>query len=355
MKKKSEVISYFVIGLTLFFLLNLPAPFVGRLRSSFVFGSRLYAARGVSDEQIELMRLRVENEALKDQISLVRNWLRDEERIDSYLKRLEEWRDDKGFEPFYKRRIEDVSKLLAMQIHSIEAKVIFRDPAFWSSGVWINKGESENEKFGRKIVAKNSPVIVGNSLVGVVEQVEESRSYVRLITDSSLCPAVRATRGYETNFHLFDLVTHLQEELSLRNDLEGKAGVLAALEVLKKILLEEGETRYLAKGELRGTSYPIWRQRSDSLKGIGFNYEFADQEGDAMRIHEKHNEALLKKGDLLITSGLDGVFPCGLAVGVVKKILPLKEGAYSYDIEACASSPELSELSIVRILPPLDG
>lgn len=355
MRKRKEVISYFVLGLTLFFLLNLPTPIVSTLRSFFVFSSKLYAARGVSDEQLELMRLKVENEELKSQISLVRNWLKDEERIDLYLKRLESFRDDKGFASFYSRRVVDLTKLLSMQVHSIESKVIFRDPAFWSSGIWIDKGEAENKKIGRKIFAKNSPVIVGNALVGIVEEVEENRSYVRLITDSSLTPAVRAIRGDETNFQLFDLVAQLLEELELRPDIEGRAGVEAALVSLKNKLLDEGETRYLAKGELRGTSYPLWRQRSNTLKGIGFNYEFADREGEAKPIHEKHREAFLKKGDLLITSGLDGVFPAGLTVAVVSKIFPLKEGAYAYDLEAKASCPFLSELTTVRVLPPLLG
>ena len=355
MRKRKEVISYFAVGLTLFFLLNLPGPIVSTFRSFFVFRSKLYAARGVSDEQLELMRLKVENDELKHQISLVRSWLKDEERIDLYLKRLESFRDDKGFEGFYSRRVADLSKLLSMQVHSVESKVIFRDPAIWSSGIWIDKGEAENKKLGRRIFAKNSPVIVGNALVGVVEEVEKNRSYVRLITDSSLIPAVRAIRGDETNFQLFDLVAQLIDELELRSDIEGKQGIEAALITLKNRLLEEGETRYLAKGELRGTSYPLWRQRSNILKGIGFNYEFSDQEGEAKPLHEKHREVFLKKGDLLITSGLDGVFPAGLCVAVVSKIFPLKEGAYAYDLEAKASCPFLSELTTVRVLPPLLG
>ena len=353
MKKKKEVLSYFAIGLILFLLLNLPAPFMGNLRNSFIFSSKLYAARGVSDEEIELMRLRIENEALKDQISVVRNWLKDEERIESYMKKLQEWRNDFGFEEFYRRRISDLSHILSIQVHSLEAKVIFRDPAFWSSGVWINKGESENRLLGRRVIAKNSPVIVGSCLVGVVEQVEEHRSYVRLITDSQLTPAVRAVRGCEANSHLSDLIVHLSEEINLRPDIEGKEVLLTSLNVVKEKLLSETETSFLAKGELRGSSYPVWRQRSNVLKGIGFNFEFSDEEGGAKRIHEKHTEAILKKGDLLITSGLDGVFPRGLCVAVVKKILPLKEGSFSYELEALAACPNLSELTTVRICPPI--
>ena len=351
--KHQEVLGYFALGLILFTLLNLPAPFMSRLRGSFIFASKLYAARGVSDVEIELMRLRIENEALKEQISQVREWLSQEERVEGYLKKLEKWSNDRGFEEFYKRRIRDFSEILTLQIHSIEAKVIFRDPAVWSSGMWVSRGEGENRRLGRKVVAKNSPVIVGNSLVGVVEEVEEYRSYVRLITDSQLTPAVRAVRGGEANLHIYEIINQLSEELELREDLEKKEAVLASLEVFKQALLEQGETRYLAKGELRGSSYPVWRQRSDVLKGIGFNYEFADEEGQAMRIHEQSSKRMLKKGDLLITSGLDGVFPRGLNVAIVKKIAPLKEGSFSYELEAISTCSNLQELTTVRICPPI--
>ncbi len=350
---KKEVFSYFALGVVLFFLLNLSDTAMRKIRGVFIFGSKLYAARGVSDEELELMQLRIENEALRGQISQVRDWLKDEERIDAFCKRLSEWRDDKGFEGFYKRRIRDFTEMLAMQIHSVEAKVIFRDPAFWSSGIWINRGEAENRRLGRRIIAKNSPVIVGDCLVGVVEEVEESRSYVRLITDSKLTPAVRAVRGGEANNHLYDLASELSEEIELRDDIEKKEVILTTLKIFKDHLLETRETRYLAKGELRGSSYPVWRERSDLLKGIGFNYEFADEEGGPMRIHEQASKMILKKGDLLITSGLDGVFPKGLCVAIVKKIMPLKEGSFSYELEAKATCPTLSELSVVRVCPPL--
>ncbi len=352
---KKEVFSYFALGVVLFFLLNLSDAAMQNLRGVFIFGSKLYAARGVSDEELELMQLRIENEALKSQITQVREWLKGEERIDTYLKRLTEWRDDKGFEGYYKRRIRDLTEMLALELHSIEAKVIFRDPAFWSSGIWINRGESENRRLGRRIIAKNSPVIVGDSLVGIVEEVEENRSYVRLITDSQLTPAVRAVRGLEANNHLYDLAQELTEEIELREDLEKKEMVLTTLKIFKDHLLEGRETRYLAKGELRGSSYPVWRERSNVLKGIGFNYEFADEEGHPMRLHEQSSKMILKKGDLLMTSGLDGIFPRGLSVAVVKKITPLKEGSFFYELEAAATCPTLSELSVVRICPPLSS
>ena len=58
-----------------------------------------------------------------------------------------------------------------------------------------------------------------------------------------------------------------------------------------KRLEKSADERYLAKGELLGTSLPIWRGCSHLLKGVGFNYDFADEEGPLLE---------LKQGNLLI-------------------------------------------------------
>jgi cell shape-determining protein MreC len=62
---------------------------------------------------------------------------------------------------------------------------------------------------------------------------------------------------------------------------------------------------------------------------------------------------ILKEGDLLVTSGLDGVFPPGLMVGVVSWINSLKEGGYAYEIEAYPAAGNLNDLQTVFIMPPM--
>ena len=61
---------------------------------------------------------------------------------------------------------------------------------------------------------------------------------------------------------------------------------------------------------------------------------------------------MLKVNDLLVTTGMDGVFPEGLHVATVTKIRPLKEGDYYYQLEAIPTAGNLEEISIVSILPP---
>ena len=51
--------------------------------------------------------------------------------------------------------------------------MVFREPSSWSSAFWIDVGERQNKALGKNIVAKNSPVLFGTSIVGVVEYVGE--------------------------------------------------------------------------------------------------------------------------------------------------------------------------------------
>jgi cell shape-determining protein MreC len=97
------------------------------------------------------------------------------------------------------------------------------------------------------------------------------------------------------------------------------------------------------------------------LKGIGFNYDFADKEGPARDLrsgepyggsYSKEPVQLLRLGDLLVTTGLDGIFPSGFRVGIVSSVETLKEGASSYEIEAISTAGNLNDLNAVFVLPP---
>jgi rod shape-determining protein MreC len=352
MRKRAQL-AYFVLALFLFGVVNLPDRTTGGLRRLFLHAADLFAAFASSEEQGEILQLQVENTALKEEIAEVKRWLLSEQRIEEYVEKIQGLLRDKGHIPFYQRRLTDLHALLANEVYSVHAEVIFRDPKLWSSGFWVNKGESSNRRLGKKIICKNSPVVLGSALVGIVEEVEDHRSYVRLLTDSSLTPAVRAIRGFEQNEALAKEIESFEEQLRLREDLQIPEGLFIQLSTLKEELLSDSETRYLAKGELCGSSALLWRCPGTTLKGRGFNYDFADREGPARSLHGKGEKALLRVGDLLVTSGLDGLFPAGLKVALVSKITPLKEGGYAYDLEAKSFISDLNSLSSVQICPPV--
>jgi cell shape-determining protein MreC len=85
---------------------------------------------------------------------------------------------------------------------------------------------------------------------------------------------------------------------------------------------------------------PLWACRTPSLQGVGFHFEGAIQE--IGQIHEH---------DLLVTSGLDGVFPPGLFVGTITKIGSLHPGGYSFVLEARPAIAHFHDLETLFILP----
>jgi rod shape-determining protein MreC len=321
------------------------------------------------ENSLELERLCQENQLLKSQIENVRQWLLHENRIQEQVlryKNLSQASFEEGYlKEFFKRRSDEMCAALDLQICSLSAKVIFREPSSWGSAFWINLGERDNEKVDKKIVGKNSPVLLGTSIVGVIDYVGKNQSRVRLITDSSLVLSVRAVRGNEQNHYLLEHLDSLLFALELREDLfpshEERVETAHALQRLKKALMQQSGDFYLAKGELHGTGNPLWRSRSSILKGVGFNYDFADKEGPERDLrsgrpydvsYKAEFVPLLRTGDLLVSTGLDGVFPPGFRVASVFSVQTLKEGASSYEIEAVSTAGNLDDLTHVFVLSP---
>jgi rod shape-determining protein MreC len=316
------------------------------------------------ETSLEMQHLSMENQLLKSQIENVREWLLCDDRIQEQTQRYKSLSQSSSSE-FFKRRSRELSYALELQTCSLSAKVIFREPSSWSSTFWINLGEKDNEKVGKKIIGKNSPVLIGTSMIGVVEYVGRGQSRVRLITDSGLVPSVRAVRGNQQNRYLLEHLDPFLFALDLREDLfaskEEWLALAQALKRLKNTVSQPSGDFYLAKGELRGTSNPLWRSRSPVLKGIGFNYDFPDEEGPArdLRSGEAYGTSrpgervqLLRTGDLLVTTGLDGIFPPGFSVAIVSSVQTLKEGASSYEIQAVSTAGNLDELTHVFVLAP---
>lgn len=239
---------------------------------------------------------------------------------------------------------------------ALPARVIFRSPSSWNSSLWINIGKSDHSS-----LIKNSPVVVGSSIVGVIDYVGNHQSRVRLITDSGLAPSVRVSRGHIQSRMAIENLTRVIYYLQARADMPNNQQVIQELLNLKKNMSKNEQTWALAKGEIHGSSKPLWRASGTTLKGIGFNYDFADDEGPArdLRTGEPINQnqvptmPLLKVNDLLITTGMDGVFPPGLRVAEITKVDLLREGDYYYTLEAKPTAGNLDDLSLVFVIPPL--
>lgn len=301
----------------------------------------------------EMARIKLENQMLVNEIHNLREVLKEATAIASEIP------NEPKFIELAKNHRKEVQNLLTMQLESIPARVIFRSRLSWNSSLWLNVGENDNALIGKKIIVKDSPVVMGTSVVGVIDYVGKKQSRMRLITDSGLTPSVRVLRGSLQDRWLGQQADLLIERLA-RTDAHDV--LMAELKSYKENLLKEKEGYWhLAKGELQGSIKPFWRSRGQILKGIGFNYDFSDEEGPARELRsgkpidnsKVETLPILKVNDLLVTTGMDGVFPPGLFVAEVTKINPLREGDYYYELEARPTAGNLDDLTTVFILPPV--
>jgi rod shape-determining protein MreC len=311
------------LGSTLLFLflilfLILQIPFVREIRLRSSVQKFFSSTQAGGDSTLELLSL--ENLLLKDELDAIRNQLNYDQK---------DW-------------------------DAIQAKVIFRENISFGSFIWVDRGEADNKRLGATVIAKKSPVVLGKGVVGVIEEVLEKKSLVRLITDPKLQIAVRVDRGKKGIYleeRLMELKNLLEKEEEIFKNQEHRELTKDWIQVLlEKVRPLRGAL--LAKGVIQGVANPGWRVAYDTLSGYGFNYDFADSEGGPFDLRTEH---LIRVGDLLVTTGLDGVFPRGLHVGVVTKIDPLKEGGYAYGLSASPSVHELQYLDNVQILPPQWG
>jgi rod shape-determining protein MreC len=377
---------YFIIFAAMLLLMSIPAATSEKIRGTTVvmlaplwnflaqtqrtvygfFSSNNTEA--VNSEQTQ--KLQLENHLLISEIERLHQLFQNERYLGTQLSSLPaKMRRTEEVSNLVQRHYEDAKECLTVQLKSCPAQVIFRSPSSWSGTLWLNVGKANNSLLKANVVAKNSPVLVGTSIVGVIDYVGEHQSRVRLITDSALTPSVRAVRGSLQQSLLAENVSFLVDRITLQPGLfSSEEEKIEFLENLCKIqcslILGQGkQSWYLAKGELHGSSHPLWRSSGNLLRGIGFNYDFADDEGPARDLRsgqalqdtEKNKEALpiLKVNDLLVTTGMDGIFPAGLHVAEVTKVQLLKEGDYYYELEARPTAGNLNELSIVFVIPPL--
>ena len=312
---------------------------------------------------LEASRSHLDNHLLTAEVLHLREMYQEELLILKQLKSSQEL--EQAANLLQRKHKQDFQNLLIQRLQTLSAKVIFRSPSSWNSSLWINVGRADNEILGKTIVMKNSPVLVGFSVIGVVDYVGNKQSRVRLITDSGLTPSVRVLRGDLQAQKLEESIDRLIAEAKRHQDQfvsnEDSDQLIEALEKGKKALNTQGKSLLLAKGEIHGSSLPLWRKDSHLLKGIGFNYDFSDEEGPARDLRTGKSSALddekplplIKENDLLVTTGMDGVFPPGLQVAEVRWVKPLKEGDYYYEILAEPTAGNLEGISSVMVIPPL--
>lgn len=368
MRRRSTTPYLILVG-TILLLLSLPKHVTESLRGSVVaFFSpvwesftqfKLFTARKFDPQitfQEELSKSQLENELLKMELARFNEIFQSELKLQSYLKELET--PAEGTMKLTQQRRKQLRELLKIELNAVPARVIYRAPSAWNSTLWINAGQDKG-------LETNSPVVVGDAIIGVIDYVGNRQSRVRLITDSGLTPSVRVVRGSKQQDHLSLQLEELEDYLLRHTELfqsqEQKKAILSYLDILQKQFKASVNTLQLAKGEIKGSGAPLWRSSGKMLQGVGFNYDFADDVGGVrdLRTGKLENDwndaeiALVEPQDLLVTTGMDGVFPPGFKVATVVKVFPLKEGDIAYQLTARPVAKNLDDLSIVYVLRPV--
>lgn len=235
---------------------------------------------------------------------------------------------------------------------TVIGRLIYQDQGPRHKGCWVDVGSEDNARLGQEIVAHHSPVVIGNCLIGLVDQVFPTQSHIRFLSDAAVRPAVRAVRGNAQHVLLAQHVTEVIQAMPA----DSPQAVRDYLQHWKDQMGASTKEWFLAKGILEGCSSTSERV----LHGKGFNCDLADRCAPARELRsgrilgegQETAQPLLQKGDILMTTGMDGVFPMGLIVAKVVYVHPLIEGDCYYQLEAEWLAPSLDRLYAVCILPP---
>jgi cell shape-determining protein MreC len=344
-------------------LLLLPSVFQKELQQKWLkpFSLFMFSKAKVHDESKEELKLK--NNILESQIAYIHEWISSHNTLEELFKELTELGKSKDSylvnQEFFKRRTQSLSAYIQSFSQFALAKVVYKEPFASSSFIWVNLGSSYNDKVGIPVIQKNSPVVSGDCVIGIVEEVFAASSKVRLLTDPKLVISVRAKRGASQTKMLQQKALQLLDAIELLPDFNfaQKRELSNLLIDLASNLKSEGHDKCLAKGEVFGSEYSMLRSFSPELLGVGFNYQFKDEEGEGLELKRTapllRRESIIKKGDLLLTTGMDGLFPKDLKVGQVQEVKSLSIGAFSYQIKAKPIIENINEIEFVQILSPL--
>lgn len=242
------------------------------------------------------------------------------------------------------------ANLLGLQVQQMQtllgsaslAQVILLPMMEESWVVWIRS---------RHVMEVGSSVTIGDTLVGYIDFVAGPVARVRLIYDSACQVSVRTLRpGSPLQDLRRDIARWVEYSQSLPPSPTLNA-IFKQLEIIKKELDPTSSWTCTSKGLLVGKCPSSGLQKMGLLQGIGFNYSWPDEFFKTDKQGLK--PSLVREGDLLITSGLDGRFPAGLRVAFVTSIQTNDPAKLVYQLQARPLMGSMQDLQWVWVLPAL--
>lgn len=245
------------------------------------------------------------------------------------------------------RRNHEFDEKLACYTRSIEAPIIRKSLTEYAAFIFIGKGRFDDPHSNTLKV--DSPVVYGNTLIGVVEEIEDRISKVRLLTDARMVVPSRAIRGGRS-------LSHVQAKARGLYSLLDEDSPLGE-EILAFLRRDGCDETVHAKGCIQGGGLPFLGRRVPYLQATNFSGFYRDEDSSSRDIYGKEytlkktpSLAILAKGDIIVTTGEEGVFPPGLAIGIVSSCPTTKDGV-TLDAHV-APLISLQEISGVTIISP---
>ncbi|MFZ4098885.1 MAG: rod shape-determining protein MreC [Chlamydiia bacterium] len=235
-------------------------------------------------------------------------------------------------------RLQELAEVPAAGSIGVRVRVLAREAGAWHRFLWIDAGR---ETCSKEQLRLNSPVVQGDALVGVVDYVGRRQSLVRLITDPGCCPAIEVgEHGPETTWKV--LRVRLEELLSHRASISPHARqqLLQALSACSP--------SDQAVPRMQGTMLGMREREGGSprLRGQLFHAEWVAKITSGVPLQWP------EAGHLLLTSGLDGIFPSGLRVGYLLSLNEEPAGEPTRGFVAVPVVEDLDELRWLTVLPP---
>jgi rod shape-determining protein MreC len=234
------------------------------------------------------------------------------------------------------RKLEESHALAQQGTQGLRVRVLAREPGAWERFLWVDAGR-ETHGEGSPL-QKHSPVVCGDAVVGLIEYVGRRQSLVRLISDPQCCPAVQLSE--EGPSGLLHAVRRLDLLLGASETVEHQ--LKRSLQQLLSQIPIPDHSGGSWKGILKGASSD--RRVGQILKGDFFAAEWEHR--------QERSAKAPKAGHLLVTSGLDGLFPAGLRVGYLEAIQPPNGSQLMRGFTALPAVESLEDLQWLTILSP---
>lgn len=201
---------------------------------------------------------------------------------------------------------------IASQYERLSTLVSLRDPGDWAGFVWVELPNRQSPETWLE-----SPAIVGDCAVGLVDFCRGERCRIRLLSDAQLSLSVTIPAS----------------------QLEGDLACVP------------GECPPLV-GQVRGFGGALCNSSGSLLAGEG--YIPGPPKSEQWRQPLIEGKRQFAVGDLLVTSGLDGIFPSGLRVGSVESVETARpaQTRYLFSLKSAIDLHRVSQITLLRRKAP---